>query len=363
MRNPKRTAASASALMIGVGLVGFITILVGSTKESVYQAIDRGFTGDLVVDSGGGVAGGVDPNLAKRVAALPQIAAASGWRMGPAQVAGKGAIVASGGPTVFDILKLDVSKGSVADMDATGIAVYKDVAKDNHWTIGSQVPVVFTKTGRQLMHVAVIYGDKARVGNSSYLLGSPAWAANFTSTLDNKVLIKARSGVSTATTIAAVKTVTQDYPGVKVLDRAGYKASQVKMFNQLLGLVYALLALAILIALLGIATTLALSIGERVREVGLLRAVGMTRAQLRSTIRWEAVIIALQGTALGLVIGIFFGWALTAAMHDQGITVFHVPVTSLLVIVVLAAMAGMLAAVQPSRRAAKQDILQAIVSE
>lgn len=363
MRNPKRTAASASALMIGVGLVGFITLFVASTKESVYQAIDRGFTGDLVVDSGGGVAGGVDPSLAKRIAALPQIEAASGWRMGPAQVAGKGAMVVSGGPTIFDILKLDVSQGSVANLDATGIAVYKNVAKDKHWTIGSQVPVVFTKTGRQLMHVAVIYGDKARVGNSSYLLGRNAWAANFTSTLDNKVLIKARPGVSTAAAITAVKTAARDYPGVKVLDRAGYKASQVKLFNQLLGLVYALLGLAILIALLGIANTLALSIGERVREVGLLRAVGMTRAQLRSTIRWEAVIIALQGTVLGLVIGIFFGWALTAAMHDQGITVFRVPVTNLLIIVLLAALAGMLAAVQPSRRAAKQDILQAIVSE
>ena len=363
MRNPKRTAASASALMIGVGLVGFITIFVASTKESVYQAIDRGFTGDLVVDSGGGVAGGVDPSLAKRIAALPQIEAASGWRLGPAQVAGTGALVASGDATVFDILKLDVTKGSVANLDATGIAVYKNVAKDKHWTIGSQVPVVFTKTGRLLMHVAVIYGDNARVGNSSYLLGNTAWAANFTSTLDNKVLIKARTGVSTSAATAAVKTVTRDYPGVTVLDRVAYKANQVKIFNQMLGLVYALLGLAILIALLGIANTLALSIGERVREVGLLRAVGMTRAQLRSTIRWEAVIIALQGTGLGLVIGIFFGWALTAAMHDQGITVFHVPVTSLLVIVLLAAVAGMLAAVQPSRRAAKLDILQAIVSE
>lgn len=362
MRNPKRTAASASALMIGVGLVGFITIFVASTKASVYAAIDRGFTGDLVVASGGGVAGGVDPSLAKRVAALPQIEAASGMQMGPAQVAGKGVMVASGGPTVFDILKLDVSKGSVANLDATGIAVYKEVAKDKHWTIGSKVPVVFTKTGRQLMHVAVIYGDNARVG-SSYFLGSTAWTANFTSTLDNKVLIKARSGVSTSAATAAVKTVTRDYPGVKVLDRAGYKASQVKIFDQLLGLVYALLGLAILIALLGIANTLALSIGERIREVGLLRAVGMTRAQLRSTIRWEAVIIALQGTALGLVIGLFFGWALTAAMHDQGVTVFRVPVTSIAVVVLLAALAGMLAAVQPSRRAAKLDILRAIVSE
>jgi putative ABC transport system permease protein len=270
-------------------------------------------------------------------------------------------LVMAGGPTVFDILKLDVSKGSVANLDSTGIAVYKNVAKDKHWTIGSTVPAVFTKTGRQSMHLAAIYDDNAQVG--SYFIGSSAWSANFTSTLDNRVLVKSRSGVSTSAATAAVKTVTQDYPGVKVLDRAAYKSSQVQIFNQLLGLVYALLALAILIALLGIANTLALSIGERIREVGLLRAVGMTRAQLRSTIRWEAVVIALQGTALGLVIGVFFGWALTAAMHDQGVTELHVPGLNLLAIVLLAALAGMLAAVGPSRRAAKLDILRAIVSE
>jgi putative ABC transport system permease protein len=131
----------------------------------------------------------------------------------------------------------------------------------------------------------------------------------------------------------------------------------------LLALIYALLGLAILIALLGIANTLALSIAERTREVGLLRAVGMTRPQLRSMIRWEAVIIALQGTLLGLVIGIFFGWALVTALRDQGITVFNLPVTSLLIVVLLAAFAGALAAVPPSRRAAKLDVLRAVVTE
>jgi putative ABC transport system permease protein len=114
---------------------------------------------------------------------------------------------------------------------------------------------------------------------------------------------------------------------------------------------------------MGIANTLALSIAERHREVGLLRAVGTTRPQLRSTIRWEAVIIALQGTLLGLVIGVFFGWALVSALHDQGVTLFQVPVLSLLVVVVLAALAGALAAIPPSRRAAKLDVLRAVVTE
>ena len=136
-----------------------------------------------------------------------------------------------------------------------------------------------------------------------------------------------------------------------------------KPLDQLLTLVYALLGLAILIALLGIANTLAPSIVEGTRELGLLRAVGMTRSQLRSSIRWESVIIAVQGTVLGLLISVFVGWALVSALSDEGITVFRIPYATLAAVVVLAAVAGMAAAVPPSRRAAELDVLRAVVSE
>jgi putative ABC transport system permease protein len=362
MRNPKRTAASASALMIGVGLVCFITIFVSSTKASINRSVDRAFTGDIVLDSGGGFFGGVDPGLAGKLGTLPEVAAASGLRQGLAQVDGKSILLQAADPnTVFGIMKVDPLQGSTADLGADAIAVYKNVAKDNGWTVGSQVPVVFAKTGHQTLRVALIYGENAQAGN--YLLGLPAYQANYASQLDSKVLVKQAHGISTATAVAAVKRVAQAYPGVKVLDRAQYKSEQTKPFDRLLALVYALLGLAIIIALLGITNTLALSITERVRELGLLRAVGMTRSQLRSAIRWESVIIALQGTALGIVIGVFFGWALVRALHDQGITVFRLPLTNLAIVVVLASLAGIIAAVPPSRHAAKLDVLRAVVSE
>ena len=154
-----------------------------------------------------------------------------------------------------------------------------------------------------------------------------------------------------------------DYPGANVLDQTEYKEEQPGFVDQILGLVYALLALAILIALLGIGNTLALSIFERTRELGVMRAVGMTRTQLRSTIRWESVIIAVQGTLLGLVIGIFFGWALVRALNDEGLNTFSLPVTTLVVVVVLAALAGVVAAILPARRAARLDVLKAVVTE
>lgn len=362
MRNPKRTAASASALMIGVGMVCFITIFVSSMKASLDRSVDRAFTGDIVLDSGGGFFGGVDPSLAGTLGGLPEVATVSGLRQGLAQVDGKTVLLQAADPkTVFAIMKVDPRQGSTADLGPDSIAVYKNVAKDKGWTVGSSVPFEFAKTGRQTLRVALIYGEAAQAGN--YLLGLPTYQANFNSQFDSKVLVKQAPGVSTATAVAAVKRVAQAYPGVKVLDRAQYKSEQTKPLDQLLALVYALLGLAIIIAVLGITNTLALSITERVRELGLLRAVGMTRSQLRSTIRWESVIIALQGTVLGMVIGVFFGWAMVTAMHDQGLTVFRLPVTSLAAVVVLAFIAGIIAAVPPSRRAAKLDVLRAVASE
>jgi putative ABC transport system permease protein len=153
------------------------------------------------------------------------------------------------------------------------------------------------------------------------------------------------------------------YPGIKVFDQEGFKAEQSRMINTILGFVYVLLALSVVIALLGIGNTLALAIFERTRELGLLRAVGMTRAQLRQTIRWESVLIALQGTILGLVIGVFFGWALVAGLEDQGIEKFAIPVPNLVAVAVLAALAGVLAAISPSRRAARLNVLEAIAAQ
>ena len=176
--------------------------------------------------------------------------------------------------------------------------------------------------------------------------------------------MKKAPGVTTAAALAAVKKLSAQYAvGATVQDQAAYKAAQTKPINQLLALVYVLLALAIVIALLGIGNTLALSIFERTRELGVMRAVGMTRRQLRSTIRWESVIIALQGTLLGLLVGIFFGWALVRAQKSQGITVFSVPYLTLVIVIVLAGLAGVAAAILPSRRAAKLNILHAIVTE
>ena len=147
------------------------------------------------------------------------------------------------------------------------------------------------------------------------------------------------------------------------MDQIQFKAQQASQVNQLLNLVYGLLALAVLIALIGIANTLALSIYERTRELGLLRAVGTTRGQLRSMVSLESLVISLFGAIEGLVLGMLFGWAIVAALHSQGITHLVFPVTQLLVVAVLAGLAGLVAAIAPARRAARLDVLQAVTTE
>jgi putative ABC transport system permease protein len=364
MRNPKRTAASASALMIGVGLVAFITILASSTKSSIDAAIDRAVTGDVVVSSGAGFFGGMDPSLAASLNELPEVESATGVRSGFLEVEGD-AVVATGldRQTGFSIIDVDPLQGSVADLGVDAIAVHEDEADERNVSVGDFLAVRFKDTGVKNMRVALIYGENQPPPLQSFMLGMEAWDANFTDRFDAQVLVKAAAGVTPVQAKAAVEAAARPYPGVEVFDQAEYKAEQGRQVDTILALMYAMLALAIVIALLGIGNTLALAIFERTRELGVLRAVGMTRSQLRSTIRWESVIIALQGTALGLVIGVFFGWALVRALEDQGIDRLAIPVPSLAVVVVLAALAGVLAAVAPSRRAARLNVLSAIVSE
>ena len=361
-----------ASLLIGVGLIAFISIFASSAKASINATIDRTFAGDFVINSGAGSSGGVAPALAQRLNTLPQVAAATGERTGSMLILGQPTMIAAVDPrTAGQIFNVSPVQGSIGALGADGIAVYKDDATKHHLTLGSPVSVVFRDTGPKTLRVALIYGDNqaapsANPGSkTSYFLGTPGYDANFAAPhFDTQVFVKKAPGVSTAAALAAVKTVAAQYaPGTTVQDQAAYKAEQTKGINQVLALIYTLLALVIVIALLGIGNTLALSIFERTRELGVMRAVGMTRRQLRGTIRWESVIIALQGTLLGLLVGVFFGWALVRAQKSNGISVFNVPWLTLVIMVLLAGLAGVVAAILPSRRAAKLNVLRAIVTE
>jgi putative ABC transport system permease protein len=367
MRNPKRTAAAGTALMLGVGIVVIINVFVASTKATVDASIDRAFTADLVVDSGASTNGGVDPSLAASLRQLPEVDEVTGLRVTPVALDGDPVLLGALDPgTAFDLLDLRPQEGAPDALMAPGtIAVHDETAREKGLSIGSTVPVVFKDSGPQELAVAMIYGEELEANGpvGTYFIGTPTYEANVASHVDWKVLVKKAPNATLGQARAAVDDVVAPYPGAQALDKTEFAESVYKPLNPLLALVYALLGLAIVIALLGIGNTLALSIVERTREIGLLRAVGMTRSQLRGAIRWESVIIAIQGTLVGLLLGLFLGWALMTALADEGLDVLAIPWATLAVVVVLAGLAGMLAAALPSRRAARLDIMRAVHAE
>jgi putative ABC transport system permease protein len=364
MRNPARTAATAAALMVGVTLVSLMTIIASSTKASVNGIINSAMRADYVVSSGGiaGGASGFSPNLERSLSALPQVSNAAGLRSAVVQLYGKATPVVAMDPVkASKLFSMGVTQGRLAGLTGSGIAVSTQIATSRHLRIGSPVAVTFPTTGRKTFTVQVIYRVRELAGD--YVLPLAAAQANFPQALDILEFVKLAPGVSMSAGRRAISSVLAGYPNATLMNEAQYKAQQAQQVNSLLNLVYGLLALAVIIALIGIANTLALSIYERTRELGLLRAVGMTQGQLRSAVRQESFVISLFGAVEGLVLGMLFGWAIVAAMHAQGVTHLVFPVLPLLVLTVAAGLAGLVAAIAPSRRAARLDVLRAVTTE
>jgi putative ABC transport system permease protein len=358
-RNPRRTATTAAALMIGVALIGLNIILAASAKESVDRTIDEVFAGDLVVDTGMMSTHGFSPDLVDRIAALPEVDTAVGVRSALVQVNGKTTrMIATNTEALDPVLQVGVSEGSLHGLDAHGIAVLDTEAERLGLTVGAPVDVRFAETGVQAMRVRAIFTQNQLGGK--YLAGTAAYDANVADRFDEKIFMAKADGVTLKAARDAVAAAVAEYPQANLQDRTAMKEQMAAHLDEMLGLVYALLALALVIALLGIGNTLALSIFERTRELGLLRAVGMTRRQLRATVRWEAVIVALLGGVLGLAVGVVFGWAVASALESQGITVVRIPAGQLATVTLVAAAAGVVAAILPARRAARMEMLQAI---
>jgi putative ABC transport system permease protein len=361
VRNPKRTASTASALMIGVGIVALILILATSVKASIRDAIDEAFVGDFVVSTGSWSAGGLSPDLREEIADLDEVDVATPIRAGLTRLAGEPQfVVGIEADEVTDLLDVGVQEGSLADLPQQGLAIHEDVAEEKGWEIGTSVPATFVDTGLVPLQVVAIYDEDVM---GPYLVSLDTYEANFKEQLDAQVIIRLADGVDEEQGREAIAPLVEDYPAAELQNLAEFKASFEARINQLVGLIFVMLLLAIFIAFIGIWNTLTLSVFERTRELGLLRAVGMSRKQVRSAIEWESVIIAVLGTVLGLAVGIVLGWVIVQALSGEGVTSFVVPVGWLVVIVIAAALCGVGAAILPAHRASRLDILKAIATE
>jgi putative ABC transport system permease protein len=354
-RNPNRTARTAASLMIGVGLVGFFTVFAASAKTSMAGSLETEFTGTHIVQAGAtDNSAGLSPDLAGELSSTPGVDAVTQARISPAVVDGSStdAFLAFDAGSVHEMVALGSVDGDLASLGADGIAVSAETAAEEGWDIGSAVPVVLPSGDTTFTVEAIYTSGTDWVGDM--FVDLDGLRANGDE-LDYRVYVSGDE--------AAINSIADGYASADVLDKDAFIEVVSSEIDTMLGMFYALLFLAIVIALLGIANTLALSILERTRELGLLRAVGMSRSQLRSTVRWESIIVAVFGSLLGLASGTFFGWAVVRALADEGIDTLTVPVGSLLIVTGIAAFAGAMAAVLPARRAARLDVLKALVME
>ena len=356
MRNPRRTAQTAAALMVGLALVSAMAVFGASLSKSATSSADQAISADLIVTATG--SGELSNSVPAAASAVPGVTATSAVYSGRFEFANSlTSLTAVSADHLADTVILRMTAGTPAALAQGELLIDSTTATTKHLSVGGTVRARFAQTGPAVLRIGGIYQANALIG--SYLVSSGFFLAHFPPQPPGALLLR-------TTGIAADNAVTRalaPYPNLQVQTRAQFEQAQVSSVNQLLGLVYALLGLAVIIALIGIVNTLMLSVFERTREIGLLRAVGMRRRQVRAMVRSEAVILAIFGAIVGIVIGTALGLALVASLRQQGITETAVPVASLLIFLLLAALLGLVAASWPARRAARLDVLAAIAAE
>jgi putative ABC transport system permease protein len=356
MRSPRRTAQTAAALMVGLALVSAMAVFGASLSKSATASADQAISADMIVTATG--SGELSNSVAATASAVPGVTATTAFYSGPFEFQNSlTRLTAVSADHLADTVILRMTAGSPAALSAGQLLIDSTTATSKHLSVGEPVKARFALTGPAVLRVGGIYQANALIG--SYLVSAAFFLAHYPAQPPAGLLLRT---TGTAADNAVTKALAP-YPNLQVQTRAQFEQAQVSSVNQLLGLVYALLGLAVIIALIGIVNTLMLSVFERTREIGLLRAVGMRRRQVRAMVRSEAVILAIFGAIVGIVIGTALGLALVASLRQQGITETAVPVTSLLIFLLLAALLGLVAASWPARRAARLDVLAAIATE
>jgi putative ABC transport system permease protein len=362
MRSPRRTAQTSSALMVGLALVSTIAVFGASLSKSATSSVNEAISANFIITSGQtGGAGQFGNSVASAAAKVPDVTNVSTVYNGQFEIRHDlSSVTAVSESNLRKTVILRMQSGTGAAALAAGqLLIDTTTANTKHLSVGSVVPVKFAATGSTNIRVGGIFKPNALIG--SYLVGDRYFLAHFDTPLPVAVLLRTHG--TTAAASKAIHRALSVYPNLKVQTRPAFEKTQQQQINQLLGLVYALLALAVVIALIGIVNTLMLSVFERTHEIGLLRAVGMKRRQVRAMIRSESVILSVFGAVIGIVVGTALGIAFAASLKQQGITDIVVPRASLVVFLVLAALLGLGAASWPGRRAAKLDVLTAIAAD
>jgi putative ABC transport system permease protein len=362
MRNPKRTARTAASLMVGVALVAAIAVFASSVKSSIRSVFAKQFSGDFVVSTQTFGFGGLPLTVAPDIAKLPGVGTATGVQLGLGKVDGKDKTFAVVDPTtVGKMFDLQTVAGSIEALDDQSILISKKTADSQHLAMGDTVEMTLINGSTHRLTVRGIYEKDELAG--PYTISKSLYATGGGDQYDFSIYIQLAKGADRARVQSELATAIEPYPTAKLESKSAYIESQAAQIDTFVNLVYGLLALAVIIAVMGIANTLSLSVYERTHELGLLRAVGASRRQIRAMVRMESEITALLGAVQGVVIGIALGWAIIFALRDQGFSKMTIPVPTIVVVLVIAVVCGIIAALRPARRASRLDVLAAIATE
>ncbi|HEX2314301.1 MAG TPA: FtsX-like permease family protein [Thermomonospora sp.] len=357
LRNPRRTAATAAALMIGLALVTTVNVMGASMRASVNEAIDTQLGADYLVDAQG--QGGIDAGALRAVARTPGVEEALPVYEGRARFDGKASWYTAADPNALTVgARLELKSGSTR-LGADGMMVDEDLAASKNWRVGTTVPVRFPDGSDQRLRIVGTYAANDLLG--SRVVSAQAYRAHTNNPVAAALVVNTTA--TDAATMRALEGALAAYPALEVQDRAAIKEAESKEIDSFVSFLTVLLTMSIIIAAVGVINTLALSVIERTREIGLLRAVGISRRQLRRMIRLESVVIAVFGALLGIGVGVVFGSAIQRALADEGLTVLSIPAVTLVVYLVVAAVIGVLAALWPAWRAGRMDVLKAISAD
>ncbi len=362
LRNPQRTAATSSALMIGLALVTGFSIIGSSASASTDELIDESLKAEYVVSSG--VEQPFTPEVAEKIRGVEGVQSVTSQRFGVARIGGQEAFFSAfDAGSMASAVELTMVEGDPAGLRGDGLLVDEPTAKAQGLAIGDSVRFLSTTGGEATLTVRGIFVSTGGA-TGSYLVSMQTYNATGGVPLDRYLYVDVSDSEGSGNQVrAALEDITAAYPVVALKDQGQFKDEQRAQVDQLLLLINALLVLSVLIAVLGVVNTLVLSVIERTRELGLLRAIGMSRRQVRRMVRLESVVISVYGAVLGVALGTFFGVSLTKAVSDQGFTQLVIPYAELAAFLVLGAVIGMLAAAFPARRAGRLRILDAIATE
>ena len=358
LRDPRRTGATASALMIGLALVSTIGVLASSMNRSVDDVVDKNFTADFLVQSPTFQA--FPASIAHKMLAVDGVDVVSEQQAVMATYKKEKVFVTANDAGFNAIYDLDVTSGT-QEIHGRQTLISSKVAKANHLRVGSPMRLGFIGGKQQTLTVAGIFKNDGVVVSD---INVPLDLIEQTglARLDNSVSVTVRDGADVGAIKKDLDALVKDLPIVPVQDKSEFAQSIRGQIDQLLAIIYGLLALAIVIAVIGIVNTLGLSVLERTREIGLLRAIGMPRRHLRRMVRLESVAIAVLGAVLGMALGLVFGTMLRFALRSQ-MTSLGLPVGQLLIFLVVAVVVGVLAAIVPAIRASRMNVLDAISSD